>query len=202
MMKSFTYGALTIAAVLVGCGGNPPAMMGNDAGPTGSGDSGPALCGDPGAPYGTSEGSHFLPFTLNRCDGTPFEFYADGYCDSSLTVVSIAAGWCGPCRMEAPLLRQIEADYRDQGVRVLSIIIQNNSFGEPSPSFCNGWVSEYSFEHPTLLDPTQETQIYLPMGALPATLVVDAAGTIRHREYGVSANLASLRGTLDTLLAE
>lgn len=167
-----------------------------DAGPT---------CGDPGEPYGTSEGSRFYPFTLDDCDGNPYSFYgeAEGYCEASFTVVTMAAGWCGPCRVEAELLQEQVVDaYADRGVRVIVAIIQDNSYQVPDADFCNGWKTQYELTNPVLLDPLQETQIYFPGGALPASLIVNSEGVIEHREYGVSAELATLRARLDELLAE
>ncbi len=162
-------------------------------------------CGDPGEPYGTSQGSRFFPFTLNDCDGNPFSFYGEteGYCESSFTVVTMAAGWCGPCRIEAELLQeQIVEAYAAQGVRVIVAVIQDNDFNVPDAAFCNGWKTQYGLTNPVLLDPVQETQIYFPRGALPASLIVDSEGVIVHREYGVSQELRTLRARLDQLLAE
>ncbi len=171
----------------------------------GTPDAGEEVCGDPGEPYGTSEGSRFFPFTLNDCEGNPFSFYGEteGYCESSFTVVTMAAGWCGPCRVEAELLQeQIVEAYAAQGVRVIVAVIQDNNYNAPDASFCSGWKTQYGLTNPVLLDPVQETQIYFPRGALPASLIVDSQGVIVHREYGVSQELRTLRDRLDQLLAE
>lgn len=176
----------------------PDAGSQTDAGPT---------CGDPGAPYGTSLGSNFRPFTLERCDGTPFEFYgeAEGFCDARLTVVAIAAGWCGPCRIEAQQMQErlVEA-YEPQGVRIIVAIIQDNDYREADADFCQGWVDQYGLTNPVVIDPAQETRIYFPTNdmALPAAVIVDSEGVLRHREYGVTTGLTTMRAALDRLLAE
>ena len=164
----------------------------------------PPRCGEPGEPYGTSEGSRFFPFTLDTCAGEPYEFYGEeeGYCDARFTVLSIGAGWCGPCRIEAELMQENLVElYSDRGVRVIVALIQDNEFGAADESFCDGWVNQYGLTNPVLVDPIQETGIYFPGGALPSTLIVDSEGVIVHREYGVSDELITVRARLDELLA-
>lgn len=209
MTTRTTASTLATAVALLGLFGCDPATSGDDAAiivpDAGGEDAGSAACaGDPGEPYGTSEGSHFLPFTLQRCDGSDFSFYgeAEGYCDATFTVVVMSAGWCGPCRNEATQMqaRLVEA-YADQGVRVVVSIIQNNDYEAPDLAFCQSWVDQYGLTNPVVADPTQETQIYFPAGSLPATVIVDSEGVIRHREYGTSTGLATVRAALDELLA-
>ncbi|HJL18750.1 MAG TPA: TlpA disulfide reductase family protein [Sandaracinaceae bacterium LLY-WYZ-13_1] len=197
------------AAVLVlGCDGSDPGeddagIVLTDSGP--ADDAGASACAAPEEGFGTSEGRKFSPFTLQRCDGSDYRFYGEeeGYCDARFTVVSIAAGWCNPCRVEAEQMQErlVEA-YADQGVRVVVAIIQNNDFGAPDLAFCDGWVDQYELTNPVLIDPTQETQIYFPGDSLPAALIVDSEGTIRYREYGVSVGLETTRAALDELLSE
>src|SRR5690349_9913366 len=52
-------------------------------------------------PFGSSVTRPFEPFSLPTCDGTDYHFYNQEFCDSRLTVISIAAGWCNPCMYES-----------------------------------------------------------------------------------------------------
>lgn len=170
-------------------------------------DAGSARCGAPGEPYGTSQGSRFYPFTLPKCDGTPFEFYGEdeGYCDARLTVVTLAAGWCGPCRLEAQQMQEYLVEgYADQNVRVVVSIIQDNDYRAADSAFCEGWTDQYGLTNPVVVDAAQDTRIYFPNDelALPASVIIDSQGVIRHREYGVSTGLSTIRAALDSLLAE
>lgn len=199
-----TASLLIVVLSLAACGSTPPAS-GTDSGTIVLPDSGAPACSPPLEPYGTSEGRNLRPFTLNRCDGTPYEFYgeAEGFCDATFTVLTMAAEWCVPCQNEAAQLQTTVADaYADRGVRVVQVMIQDASGAAPSPAVCQNWVDTYGLEFPELLDPAQITQVYFPAGSLPATLIVDSHGVIRHREYGVSANLETMTAALDRLLAE
>lgn len=202
MPLTLLIGPLLVGTGLIGLVGCDEAEGDVDAGIT-LPDSGAAACGDPGAPYGTSLDSNFSPFTLNTCDGTPYEFYGEdeGFCDATFTIVTMAAGWCGPCRLEAEQMKERLVDaFADQGVRVIVAVIQNNDYEVPDAAFCQSWATQYDLTNPVLLDPDQETQIYFPAGALPATLIVDSRGVIVHREYGVSTGLETTRAALQRLL--
>lgn len=203
-----TLSLVSLVAALAGCGSNPPAEMPDAAieipdasgracvPPTGTGEE---------PPIGTSVGRTMRPFTLSRCDGTPYEFFGEveGYCESSFTVLTLAAGWCVPCQMEARLLQSTVADaYRDRGVRVVQVMLQNPDGTAATPAFCQQWVDMYGLEFPELLDPAGTTWVYAPDNALPATVIVDDQGIIRYREYGTTANLSSLTAALDDLLGE
>jgi hypothetical protein len=178
----------------------PDSSTMSDAAP----DTGGMACSAPEAPYGVEIGRNFEPFTLNDCSGNPYEFYGPDFCDASYTVVSIAAGWCGPCIMESMVLESaINEIYGPQGVRVLQIITQTEDYLPPDDAYCSGWVSNYGLSNVELTDPAQITGVYFPGNALPATLIVDSNGVIVFREYGYSGSmLGSLAAQLDELLAE
>lgn len=203
--RGLNWIVLGVAALgLVGCDNGGGMMMGTDAGPPIMlPDAGDSACAPPTSGFGTSQGRNFLPFTLQTCEGTDYSFYGEteGYCDASYTVVSIAAGWCNPCRMEAGYMEEnLVQRYASYGVRVVVALIQNNDYEAPDTAFCQGWKDQYGLTNTIMIDPTQETQVYFPAGSLPATLIVDSNGVIVHREYGVSTNLETVRAELDNLL--
>ena len=155
----------------------------------------------PSAPYGTRVTSKFRPLTLNQCDGTPYSIYNEDFCAVRFTVINIAAGWCNPSRLETAQFTALNAEYSVQGVRLLQVMFQDESYGAASGAYCQAWVDEFGLTNVELNDPTQSTQIYFPAGSLPATLIIDSTGTIVFREYGMTDGLVSLRASLDTLLA-
>jgi len=178
-------------------------MMGDDAGDPGETDAGPYECAYPPGPYGTSLAKPLEPFELEQCDGTPYHFVNDGFCDASLTVISIAAGWCPPCIRESmELTERVTEAYRDQGVRVIQILTQDQDYNAPTHEYCQAWVDRFGLTNVELIDPYQITQIYFPDNSLPSTIIVDDEGIIRFRENGASEGLVSLTAELDELLAE
>lgn len=213
MMSSTTRmtSVLALCVALAGCKDEDPPVT-PDAGPISTDDAGTGdTCGDPGAPYGTSLGKSFKPLNLTDCEGAAWDFYGETgayeqeFCEAGtrFTVLTMAAGWCGPCQVESQQLQEKLADaYEAQGVRVVQALIQDEGFNQPSVAFCREWRDRYGLEFPVLMDGSIQTQVYFPMGSLPATLIVDEHGTIVHREHGVSTGLSTIKAALDRLLAE
>ena len=208
---TFTLSAL----VLAGCGdsgGTGPSTTGPDAATVdvvatdAAVDNAPATDTAPAnvypaGPYGSRTCARFQPFTLNTCDGTPWRFDQDDFFTSEATVVIIGAGWCVPCQMEA---RQIETElgpYRDRGVRIVQVLVQNPDRTAITGAFCNTWVSRYGLTIPELMDPEQALQPYYPGLAFPGNLIVDRRGLIRYRAYGTETGLTAIKAALDDVLA-
>ncbi len=155
----------------------------------------------PPGPYGSRTCARFEPFTLNTCDGEPWRFNQDDFFASTATVVIIGAGWCVPCQNEA---RQIETElgpYRDRGVRVVQVLVQNPDRTAITPAFCNTWRTRYGLTIPELMDPEQALQPYYPGLAFPGNLIVDRRGVIRYRAYGTETGLTAIKRALDDVLA-
>lgn len=227
----FIAGSMVIAVALAGCGGSSTTPQnGSDAGaqaaadvvttaPQDAGSTAPQDAGTPAAdaggmtmqsypagPYGARIGALFEPFGLTACnrsgDEANWRFDQSDFFSSAVTVVTVSAGWCVPCQMEA---RQIEAEivqrYAGQNVRIVMVLVQDANYRAITPSFCNTWVSRYSLSMPVLMDPTNVMGIYYPRGAFPANIVIDRRGRIRAQEYGSETGLSRIRGHIDDVLA-
>ena len=75
-------------------------------------------------------GDEAPPFRAWDFAGESVEFPAAG--DASTTVVIFWATWCAYCKAFMPWLEQIEADYRDRGVEVLTINAKEDGSGNPA----------------------------------------------------------------------
>ena len=209
-------GALTVG--LLGCPATPcnlaadgvcasgcptdPDCVNTDSGPRDTPMSARACEAVPSRNFGTDVGRNFEGFTLQQCDGSDFNFYsADRYCSEqhSLTVLSIAAEWCAPCREESRQLRdRIVLPYGDRGVDVVQVIVQNARMGPPDLDLCNRWVAAHNLEGVyEVIDPVGVTGPFFPSGSLPSTAIVDETGAIVFRENGASPNLVTLRAALE-----
>lgn len=173
----------------------------DDAGTPPEEDAGGLSCATPPPPYGTRLLARMEPFTLPDCDGTLHSFYDEQFCSTTFTVVSIAAGWCPPCIRESrQLTDRITEAYRDRGVRVIQVLVQDEDYRAPTPEFCHAWVSEFGLTNLELRDEFGMMQIYFPDGVLPDTMIVDGQGVIQFREHGASDGLTTLQAALERLL--
>jgi peroxiredoxin len=143
------------------------------------------------------------PFTLNQCDGTPWSLAGDDFFENNVTLLIISAGWCVPCQREAQvLMREVVEPYRDRGVRVVTIMVQDPNRTAITPAFCNTWRTRYNLDIPVLMDPQQQLSPFYPGLAFPGNLIVDRQGRIRWRQYGTEMSLSAIKAAVDEVLAE
>lgn len=57
---------------------------------------------------------------------TDENFDAEVSASSGLTIVDFWAAWCGPCRTVSPIIEQLAGKYRDRGLRVAKLDVDEN----------------------------------------------------------------------------
>lgn len=213
MRKPLSISTLIIASsFLLACNsdkGVGTADTGNETGTDGATqDTSGLTCSVPSSGYGTAVGSKIAPFTVAGCSSgdEQFSFYDQQFCSAEITVLSFAAGWCGPCRQESEELKERVVDhYAGQPVRVVQVIVDGNAQNSaPTSAFCDTWVSTYgltgSDQLKVVRDTTDVTNVYYPNASLPTTLFVDGDGVILDRIAGADMGLNSIRQRIDQYL--
>jgi cytochrome c biogenesis protein CcmG, thiol:disulfide interchange protein DsbE len=87
-------------------------------------------------------------------------------------LVNLWASWCAPCRAEAPELERFARRYRDQGVRVLGINVQDNS--EDALAF----LREFEVAYPQLRSVGDERSAAFGSTGVPENFLVDPRGRL------------------------
>jgi cytochrome c biogenesis protein CcmG/thiol:disulfide interchange protein DsbE len=133
------------------------------------------------------------PFTLTSFDGTPVELAA---LRGRVVVLNFWASWCYPaCYEEAPALERGWRAYRDRGVVVLGVDIQDKD--EAGRKF----IQDFSLTFPNAPDPRGKVSVDYGVYGVPETFFIDRHGAIRVKHVSALTDQI-FRETVETLLAE
>lgn len=104
-------------------------------------------------------------------------------------VVNVWASWCGPCKDEAPLLRQ--GALNNPNVQFLGVDIQDSKAG------AIGFIRRYAIPYPSVFDPPAALRTHLGFIGQPDTLFYGANGGLVSQVIGPLT-----QSTLDLNLAK
>ncbi|HEY7343943.1 MAG TPA: redoxin domain-containing protein [Gaiella sp.] len=110
-------------------------------------------------------------FTLDRLD-TEGGRLALADLRGKAVVVNFWASWCIPCRDEAPVLQKTYERYRDRGLVVLGVDV--NDFKEDARRF----MKRYGITYPVAYDGKGSTVGKWGVRGFPETFFVDRSGTL------------------------
>jgi peroxiredoxin len=176
--RQIAMGALLVAAVVVALValtsplGNTGALAKPDPRPT------PFLIGP--AAQGLAIGAIAPEFSTQRADGSTFRLTdLDGKPVSLADLrgkavwINFWASWCPPCQAETPVLRQTAATYRDRGLAVVGISVQ-----ETNADDVRAYALKYSLGYTVAADLSGDIFHLYRVYALPTQFFIDPQGRI------------------------
>lgn len=92
-------------------------------------------------------------------------------------VVNVWASWCGPCRVEAPLLQKASERYGDR-VAFLGVDARD------SPDDARAFIRRYGIAYPNVIDPDDGVTSLLGVRGFPTTYIFDRSGHVRSSVVG------------------
>ena len=129
-------------------------------------------------------------YQLRDLDGQPIRLDA---LRGKVVWLNFWASWCPPCQQETPILRELADRYRDQGLEVIGVSVQ-----ETSPDDVAAYADRYDLDYTIGFDGSghifREYKVY----ALPTQFFLDTDGVIVEvvngpvDEAGASALIESL----------
>jgi cytochrome c biogenesis protein CcmG/thiol:disulfide interchange protein DsbE len=132
-------------------------------------------------------------FTLTGYDGAPLSLEAQR---GKVVVLNFWASWCYPaCYEEAPVLERGWRTYRDRGVVVLGVDIQDKA--EAGKQF----IERFSLTFPNAIDPNGRVSVDYGVYGVPETFFIDANGNVRAKHVGAVTEEV-FRREVERLLAE
>ncbi len=96
-----------------------------------------------------------------------------------VVMINFWASWCGPCRLEMPILEELYSRYSQAGFTILGVNV------EPDSNKADKIVDERSISFPVLYDKESIVSELYEVEAMPSTVLIDRNGNMRylHRGY-------------------
>lgn len=93
-------------------------------------------------------------------------------------LLNVWATWCGPCQLEIPELVETYAKYKDKGVVVLGVSLDDTA------EMLREYAPKKQMNYPLLLMQDDFDEAYGPIFGVPITFFIGRDGTIVRRHFG------------------
>jgi cytochrome c biogenesis protein CcmG/thiol:disulfide interchange protein DsbE len=120
-----------------------------------------------------------LTFTLKDMDGADVKLSTY---KGKVIVLDFWATWCGPCKVEIPAFVELQTKYRDQGLVILGL-----SVDDPLEKL-KPFATQYKMNYPVLVgrDRDDVQDAYGPIWGIPTTFVIGRDGNICKKHMGMT----------------
>ena len=125
--------------------------------------------------YNVEAGDRAPDFDLTAEDGTGLRL--DDY-RGKYVLLNFWATWCPPCIQEMPSLNSVHEDFRERGLVVLGISVDEDQ--EVYQSF----LSNRGVTFPTVRDPERSVSVRYGTFKYPETYLIDREGTVIRKYVG------------------
>jgi thiol-disulfide isomerase/thioredoxin len=110
-----------------------------------------------------------------------------------VVIVNFWATWCGPCKVEIPDFVKLYADYKDKGLMIVGISIDD------SPEQLQSFMREYKMNYPVVQMRPEVEDAWGPFYGYPTSFVVARDGSICRKHLGPATHAqfeAEIKGLL------
>jgi peroxiredoxin len=97
----------------------------------------------------------------------------------NVVLLNFWATWCGPCRLEMPVIEKLHQQFHGKGLRVFGV-------NDEDIDTIRDYIAEHEYSFPTLLDPEQLAMNLYRIRGIPTMVVIDREGKISHYRVGLS----------------
>jgi peroxiredoxin len=115
-------------------------------------------------------------FTLKTGDGKSYELFQN---KGKVIVVNFWATWCGPCRKEIPDFIEVYKKYKDQGVEIVGVSLDQGGWEKVNP-----FVKQNNINYPVVLDNGTVASTFGKIQFIPTTFIIDPSGNIVDEHTG------------------
>ncbi len=123
---------------------------------------------------GIDVGQKASAFQLLTIDDKELEL--ESFRKDKVVLMVFSATWCPACRHEIPLLKEYYNEYKDDGLEILNIDIQE------SKKKVSSFVGKNKINYPVILDSTAKVATLYKVRGIPLNIILDKDGIIKYRE--------------------
>ena len=105
-----------------------------------------------------------------------------------VVILNFWATWCPPCKEEIPGFVEAYNEYKDQGLEIIGL-----SLDQLSPEKVLEFARSYKVNYPVAMSTDKIYEAYQPGQYIPASIIIDKKGMIRHRHVGYLAKADIVR---------
>jgi len=122
---------------------------------------------------GVDIGKKAAPFKLLTVDGKAIEL--ESFAKDKVTLLVFGATWCPACRHEIPLLKEFYTEFKDEGLNVLGIDIQE------SAKKVKSLIKKKGINYPVVLDSKADVAKLYKVVGIPLNIVLNKSGVIVYK---------------------
>jgi peroxiredoxin len=116
-------------------------------------------------------------FSLKTGDGKTYELYQN---KGKVVILNFWATWCGPCRQEIPDFIEVYKKYREQGVEIVGVSLDQGGWEKVNP-----FVKQNKINYPVVLGNQTMASTFGKIQFIPTTFIIDPSGNIVGEHTGV-----------------
>ncbi len=123
---------------------------------------------------GVDIGQKASTFELLTIDDKKLEL--ESFRKDKVVLMVFSATWCPACRHEIPLLKEYYGEFKDNGLEVLNIDIQE------SKKKVGSFVEKNEIDYPVALDSIAKVAMLYKVRGIPLNIILDKDGIIKYRD--------------------
>jgi thiol-disulfide isomerase/thioredoxin len=122
----------------------------------------------------TEVGHKYIDFIMNDINGNPLKL-SDLVKSNKLTIIDFWASWCGSCKAEMPDVIKVYNKYKNQGVGILGVTLDNDANAWKLSTKIVGIPWQQVFD---MKGPMNKAAVLYSIRSIPATIIINQKGTI------------------------
>jgi peroxiredoxin len=132
-------------------------------------------------------------FSLDDASGVPVRL---SEFRGRVVLLNFWATWCVPCRTEIPWFVELHETYKDRGLAVLGVSLDDDGWKAVRP-----YIDKMKVDYPVMVASRDIASQYGGLASLPMTLIIDKAGRIAVTHVGLWPK-SEYEAAINAILAE